>query len=65
MRRKNYIDGLHVKLGYTVTAHLWLLRQMLQSQKWRFVSDEDETIMNAFYRVFNVEFVSTRAHHFL
>lgn len=65
MRRKNYINGLHVKSGYTVTAHLWLLKQMLQSQKWRFVSDEDETIMNALYRVFNDEFISTKAHHFL
>jgi len=26
MRRKNYIDGLHVKSAYTVTAHLWLLK---------------------------------------
>ncbi|WP_243526666.1 hypothetical protein [Bacillus pseudomycoides] len=65
MRRENYIDGLHVKSSYTVTAHLWLLKQTLQSQKWRFVSDEDETIMNAFYRVFNEEFISNEALHFL
>lgn len=64
-RRKSYINGVHVKSSYTLTAHLWLLKQALQSQKWRFVSDEDETIMNAFYRVFNDEIGSGMAHHFL
>jgi transposase-like protein len=64
-RRKKYIDGLHINSNYTALAHLWLIKQTLQSQKWRFVSDEDDTVMKAIYRAFNDEILSDEVHHFL
>jgi transposase-like protein len=64
-RRNKYIDGLHTNSNYTAIAHLWLLKQTLLSSKWRFVTDEDETLMKSIYRVFNEEILSGEAHHFL
>ncbi|WP_062350029.1 hypothetical protein [Bacillus kwashiorkori] len=64
-KRTKYIDGLHTNSNYTAIAHLWLIKQTLHSENWRFVSDEDETIMKAIYRSFNDEFLSGNAHHFL
>lgn len=64
-RRNKYIVGLHINSNYMTLAHLWLIKQTLHSQKWRFVSDEDETIMKAIYRVFNDKFLLSEAHHFL
>lgn len=65
MKRGQYIDGFHTVSSYTVLAHLWLIKQKLNTDKWRFVSDKDDTIMNGFYRVFNEEIKSGKAHHFL
>jgi transposase-like protein len=64
-RRSKYIEGLHTNSNYTTLAHLWLIKQTLQSHKWRFVSDEDETIMKAIYRAFNEKILSGDVHHFL
>lgn len=64
-RRGQYIDGFHTISSYTVLAHLWLLRHKINTKKWRFVSDEDETIMRSIYRVSSEEIASGGAHHFL
>lgn len=64
-RRKRYIDGLHTNSSYTVLAHLWLIKQVINTDKWRFVTDEDETVMNGIYRVFSNEIKDGDAHHFL
>lgn len=64
-KRKKYIDGLHVNSNYTALAQLWLIKQTIHSRKWRFVSDEDETVMKAIYRAFNDEIQIGDAHHFL
>jgi transposase-like protein len=64
-KRGNYIDGLHVNSTYTATAHFWLLRQRVKAKEWRFITDEDYSIMTSIYRVFSKEIRLYDAHHFL
>lgn len=63
--RGNYVDGLNVSSGYTTTAHYWLIKQLIRSSEWRVITDDDSSIRNAFYRVFNKELGLTDAHHFI
>jgi transposase-like protein len=63
--RKRYIDGLHVNPTYTSIAHLWHLQKTIKTKKWRFVTDEDYSLMSAVYRVFSKEIKEGWAHHFL
>jgi hypothetical protein len=51
-REKFYIDGLHVKSQYTTKAHFLLIQQMVQANEWRFITDEDFSLINSLYRVF-------------
>ena len=63
--RENFIDGLHVKSHYTTMAHFWLIKQMVQAKEWRFVTDEDQSLMNSIYRVFSNDFRLYDAHLFV
>lgn len=53
-KRKNYVDGCHVKAQYTSAAHYWLIKQMINSSKWYFVSDDDTTLQSCIFRVFQI-----------
>lgn len=64
-RRGKYIDGVHVNSTYTTLAQFWLMKQMIHAKQWRFVSDEDSSIMSALYHVFADEVRKAEAHHFL
>jgi hypothetical protein len=64
-RRDNYIQGSHVNSTYTTLAHYWLIKQLVNASEWRFVTDNDQSLMTACYRVFSKEFQMTDAHHFL
>jgi hypothetical protein len=64
-RRKKYIDGLHVNSTYTTFVQLWLLKQKINAKEWRFVTDEDASIMSALFRAFSKEVRLGEAHHFL
>jgi hypothetical protein len=64
-RRKKYIDGCHVNSTYTTMAHLWLIKQMVKASEWRFITDEDYSIMTSLFRVFSKEIRLGDAHHFL
>jgi len=64
-RREKYIDGLHTNSTYTSIAHFWLLKEMLRGKEWRFITDKDNSLMTALFRVFANEFRTTDAHHFL
>lgn len=64
-RRMNYTDGLHVGSTYTTVAHLWLIKQLVKAPEWRFVTDEDSSLMTSINRVFSKEIRLTDAHHFL
>ncbi|MGM9928099.1 MAG: insertion element protein, partial [Bacillus sp. (in: firmicutes)] len=43
----------------------WLIKQMVRAKEWRFISDEDQSIMSSLYRVFSSEISTYDAHHFL
>lgn len=64
-RRRNYVDGMHVNPTYTTMAHLWLIRQMVHTKKWRIVSDDDSATLTSLRRVFSHEIRLGDAHHFL
>ncbi len=63
--RARYTEGVHVNPTYTAIAHYWLLRKKLNAKEWRFISDEDGSIMYSLYRVFAPEIRRAEAHHFL
>ncbi|UYZ20227.1 hypothetical protein [Mesobacillus jeotgali] len=54
-RRFFYVDGLHVNQTYTTVAHLWHIKHLVQSPKWRFITDEDNSLKTAINRVFTNE----------
>ncbi|MBM7571200.1 insertion element protein [Aquibacillus albus] len=64
-RRDKYIQGLHVNSTYTAMAQFWLIKKLVKASEWRFVTDNDHSLMTACYRVFSKEFQLTDAHHFL
>ncbi|QST00397.1 insertion element protein [Pontibacillus sp. ALD_SL1] len=64
-QRQQYVNGLHVNSTYTTVAHYWLIKQLVKASQWRMVSDKDNSIMTAFYRVFAKEIKRSDAHHFL
>ncbi|MCM3708853.1 MULTISPECIES: insertion element protein [Cytobacillus] len=64
-RREKYIDGLHINSTYTTIAHFWLIKQIVQASEWRFITDEDNSLMTSLHRVFAKEFRLSDAYHFL
>ncbi|MCP8615460.1 insertion element protein [Salirhabdus salicampi] len=64
-KRSQYVDGLHVNVGYTNTAHFWLIKNLVNAKEWRLITDDDKSIRNAFYRVFTNEIRLSDAHHFI
>lgn len=64
-RREKYIDGLHVQAAYTTIAHFWLIKQLVKTSEWRFVTDDDKSLINSIHRVFSQEIRRTDGHHFL
>lgn len=63
--RNKYVEGLHIVPTYTTYAHYWLIRRMIHSKEWRFVSDEDTMLTGGLFRSFTREFQTADAHHFL
>lgn len=64
-RRMKYTDGLHVGSTYSTVAHLWLIKHLVKAPQWRFVTDEDHSLMTSINRVFSKEIRLYDAHHFL
>jgi transposase-like protein len=62
-KRMQYVDGLHVNPTYTTIAHYWLIKQLVKASEWR--SDNDSSVITAFFRVFSKEVRTYDAHHFL
>lgn len=48
-RRARYMDGLHVNSTYTTIAHFWLIKQLIKASEWRFVTDEDNSLMTSLF----------------
>ncbi|MBZ9606798.1 hypothetical protein G9F73_002985 [Clostridium estertheticum] len=63
--RDSYINELHVISSYTAFAHYWLIKNMVKANKWRFVSDEDNSLITPLFRVFATEIKEGNALHFL
>jgi transposase-like protein len=63
--RNKYVDGMHVNSTYTTMAHFFHLKILLNAKEWRFVSDNDSSIITALFRVFAREIKRNDAHHFL
>ncbi|MFU8690881.1 insertion element protein [Rossellomorea sp. FS2] len=64
-KRADYVNGLHVNSTYTTIAHLWHIRQLLNVKEWRFVTDQDTSIISALMRVFSKEVRLSDLHHFI
>ena len=64
-KREQYADGVNVNATYTTIAHYFLLKNLVKTNKWRFVTDQDESIKSALFRVFNEEIKDKRSHHFI
>jgi hypothetical protein len=62
--RKHYIDGLHVNSTYTIMAHLWLIKRLINAKNWYFVSDKDLSILTSIPRIFSEEIKCGKAQHF-
>ncbi len=63
--RAKYTDGLHVNSTYTTVAHHWLIKELVNASEWRFVTDEDSSLITAIFRVYAKEVSLSDAHHFL
>lgn len=60
-RARDYIDGMYVNSP----IHMWLIKQMVKSNKWRFVTDNDDTILTSIYLIFADGFRLGEYQHFL
>src|SRR5690606_8736769 len=63
--RRLYVDGLHVNSSYTSKAHLWLIRNQLDAKQWRFITDNDESLINSYQRVFKDEILDKNAQQMI
>jgi hypothetical protein len=63
--RKNFIDGIHITSTYTAFARLWWLKAHLNCNNWRFVSDNDNSLINPVSSIFQREFSIQDAHYFI
>ena len=62
--REDYVQGMHVSSSYTIAAQMFLLQQLLKTDKWYFVSDDDMSIKSGILRVFSDEIRNGGSHYF-
>lgn len=65
LKREQYIDGLHVNQTYTSLAHFWLIKQMVNSDKWWINMDDDNSLKTAVLRAFVQEIQDGQAQCFI
>ncbi|MBT2724766.1 insertion element protein [Bacillus sp. ISL-46] len=63
--RGKYVDGLHVNHTYTVIAQMFLIKDMVKTDKWRVVSDDDMVLKSAIKKAFSDEIQQGKLHHFV
>ncbi|WP_186446521.1 hypothetical protein [Neobacillus bataviensis] len=56
---------MHTNSTYITIAHYGLSKDLLRTQNWRFVTDNDTSLLSVLYRIFYEDFRSFSAHHFL
>lgn len=64
-KRFLYVDGLHTNHTYTAIAHFWLIKQMVNSKKWRLITDDDASLVTAINRTFTKEIQLKDAYTFI
>ena len=64
-QRKKYVDGLHVNHTYTTMAQLFLIKQLVKTDKWRIVSDDDMALKSAIKKAFSDEIQQGNLHYFV
>ncbi|MDP4084976.1 MAG: insertion element protein [Bacillota bacterium] len=65
VQRKKYVDGLHVNHTYTAIAQMFLIKQIIKTDKWRIVSDDDMVLKSAIKKVFSDEIKQGKLHYFV
>ncbi|WP_312476600.1 hypothetical protein [Neobacillus sp.] len=65
MLRGKYVDGLHINHTYTAMAQMLLIKQMVKTDKWRMVSDDDMVLKSAIKKVFSAEIQQGKLHYFI
>ncbi len=63
-KRKDYVEGCHVKSQYTAMAHYFLLQRTIKARKWYFVSDDDNTLQHCIFKVFSKSFKDGYSYYF-
>lgn len=46
-------------------AQLWLIKQQVKANKWRFTTDDDNVLITSFSHVFKDEIKQKKAYHFI
>lgn len=64
-KRFVYVDGLHVNQTYTTVAHLWHIKKLINTPKWRFITDDDASLITAINRSFVDEIKTKNAYTFI
>jgi hypothetical protein len=60
-----YVDGSHVNHTYSTMAQLFIIKQMIITDKWRIVSDDDMVLKAAIKKAFSNEFQEEKIHYFV
>ncbi|WP_449536411.1 insertion element protein [Ferdinandcohnia sp. Marseille-Q9671] len=63
--RGKYVDGLHINHTYTAMAQMFLIKEMVKTDKWRVVSDDDMVLKSAIKKAFSKEIEQGKLHHFV
>lgn len=63
--RLKYVTGCHINSTYTATAHLFLLKDLINTSKWHFITDDDNSLKTAIFRIFKDEIKSKDSHYFI
>ncbi len=65
LSRGSFVDGLHINHSYTAMAHLFLIKKLIKTDKWRVVSDDDMVLKSAYKKIFSDEIQQEKLHYFV
>ncbi len=63
-KRRDYVEGNHVKPQYTAIAHYYLIKEYVKADRIHFISDDDSTIESSIFKVFSDKFKEQNALYF-
>ncbi|MET3698873.1 hypothetical protein SAMN05877753_110109 [Bacillus oleivorans] len=64
-KRAKYVDRLHVNHTYTAIAQMFLIKQLVNTDKWHVVSDADMVLKGAIKKAFVEEIQEGKLHYFV